>query len=168
MQYNKVRPRSRTESMKWNYYNSDSWDFIKIRYWPWDIARAVISGELNYVMRFRWYLYLVGNGMDPGIARDVVKGELSHSKDKQMHIDALYRDLKKNAKKWSYWDEHLKKTMKIDDTLVIDDNDKSYIPPIVRDYSLKADIERRRIAEGRTKSVFDLNDEIDISDADDF
>ena len=62
----------------------------------------------------------------------------------------------------------LKKTMKIDDTLVIDDNDKSYIPPLVRDYSLKADIERRRIAEGRTKSIFDLNDEIDISDADDF
>ena len=98
MQYNKVRPRSITESIKWNYYKSDSWDFIKIRYWPWDIARAVISGELNYVMRFRWYLYLVGNGMDPGIARDVVKGELSHSKDKQMHIDALYRDLKKMQK----------------------------------------------------------------------
>ena len=58
--------------------------------------------------------------------------------------------------------------MKIDDTLVIDDNDKSYMPPIVRDYSLKADIERRRIAEGRRKSVFDLNDEIDISDVDDF
>ena len=58
--------------------------------------------------------------------------------------------------------------LKIDDTLVIDDNDKSYKPPIVRDYSLKADIERRRIAEGRTKSVFDLNDEIDISDVDDF
>ena len=48
-------------------------------------------------MRFRWYLYLVGNGMDPGVARDVVKGELSHSKDKQMHIDALYRDLDRKS-----------------------------------------------------------------------
>ena len=86
MQPNKIRPTNRLEAIKWNYYNSDSWDFIKIRYWPWDIAKAVISKNLNYVMRFRWYLYLVGNGMDPAMARDVVKHELSHSKDKQMHI----------------------------------------------------------------------------------
>ena len=89
MQPNKIRPTNRLEAIKWNYYNSDSWDFIKIRYWPWDIAKAVISKNLNYVMRFRWYLYLVGNGMDPAMARDVVKRELSHSKDKQMHICTL-------------------------------------------------------------------------------
>ena len=123
MQPNKIRPTNRLEAIKWNYYNSDSWDFIKIRYWPWDIAKAVISKNLSYVMRFRWYLYLVGNGMDPAMARDVVKRELSHSKDKQMHIDSLYRDLVKNKNKWSYWDENQRKILKIDDTYV-DDNEE--------------------------------------------
>ena len=50
MQPNKIRPTNRLEAIKWNYYNSDSWDFIKIRYWPRDIAKAVISKNLSYVM----------------------------------------------------------------------------------------------------------------------
>lgn len=118
MNYNGVRPKNQSEARIWNRFNGDSWDWIPIRYWPSDIARAVISKNLNYNSRFRWYLYLVGNGMDPDMAQNVVKGELGSNRGNRDHIDQLRKDLEKNQEKWSYWDEHLRKTMKIGDTYV--------------------------------------------------
>lgn len=118
MNYNGVRPKNASEARIWNKYNGGSWDFIKIRYWPSDIARAVISKTLNYQSRFRWYLYLVGNGMDPDMAHDVVHNELVGNRGNQDHISQLRKDLERNQDKWSYWDENLKKTMKIGDTYV--------------------------------------------------
>jgi len=167
MQYNNVKPQTKLEAIKWNYFNSDKWDFIQIRYWPHDIARAVMRRGLNYVMRFRWFLYLVGNGMDPSKARDVVKAELNSSPSNRAHVDALYRDLKKNAKKWSYWDEHIRKTMFIDDTYVGDNAvvpTRMVVPPL--DYSLKADNKRREKYKGKT-SIFDLLDQDDDDDVSD-
>lgn len=121
MEYNGIRPKSREEARIWNKYNGGEWDWIPIRYWPSDIAKAVISKNLNYTTRFRWYLYLVGNGMDPDIAHNVVKDQLianGSSGNNLDHIDQLNKDLEKNENKWSYWDEHLRKTMKIGDTIV--------------------------------------------------
>lgn len=121
MNFNGVRPKNQSEARIWNKYNGGSWDWTPIRYWPSDIARAVIGKNLSYNMRFRWYLYLVGNGMDPGHVRDVIKEELrsqGSNRNNLDHMDQLYNDLDKNQKKWSYWDEHHRKTMKIGDTYV--------------------------------------------------
>ena len=103
----------------WNYYNSsDTWDWIQIRYWPRDIAEAVINKKLKYGTRFRVMIYLVGNGMDPAMARnEVLKMGLGYfDASARQHVRDLWKDLKKNAEKWSYWDERARKILFLADT----------------------------------------------------
>ena len=112
--YNKVKPKSRVAARMWNYYNSsDTWDWIQIRYWPRDIAEAVINKKLKYGTRFRVMIYLVGNGMDPAMARnEVLKMGLGYfDASARQHVRDLWKDLKKNAEKWSYWDERERKIL---------------------------------------------------------
>lgn len=117
--YNKVKPKSREAARMWNYYNSsDTWDWIQIRYWPRDIAEAVINKKLKYGTRFRVMIYLVGNGMDPALARnEVLKMGLGYfDASARQHVRDLWKDLKKNAEKWSYWDERERKVLFLADT----------------------------------------------------
>ncbi len=117
--YNKVKPKSREAARMWNYYNSsDTWDWIQIRYWPRDIAEAVINKKLKYGTRFRVMIYLVGNGMDPAMARnEVLKMGLGYfDASARQHVRDLWKDLKKNAEKWSYWDERERKILFLADT----------------------------------------------------
>jgi len=170
MNDNNVRPKTKLEAVKWNYYNtSDKWDFIKMRYWPWDIAKAVMKRNLNYLTRFRWFLYLVGNGMDPRMARDMVKKELHGNRPGQDHVDALYKDLKKKAKKWTYWDETLRKTTSVADTLVQEDFEmESRMPMPKYDDSLKYRTPITGFKMGPRgpvkQSIYELFDDDDVSD----
>lgn len=114
-----VRPKTKAEARIWNRYNFNSeWDWIPIVYWPSDLSKAVISNSLSYSTRFRLFLYFVGNGMDPRKARDMVKAMLIKY-DHKAHIDYLYKDLMKNKKKWTYWDENEKKIQSVDNSLPI-------------------------------------------------
>ena len=117
--YNYVRPKNKKEVKMWNYYSSDdTWDFIKIRYWPADIARAVIEKKLKYGTRFRVFLYLVGNGMSPNQAKDEVlkMGADYFDWSAKQHVKNLHRDLNRNMEKWQYWDERERKVLRIADT----------------------------------------------------
>ena len=117
--YNKVRPRNREAARIWNRYNnSDTWDWIQIRYWPKDIAEAVINRKLKYGTRFRVMIYLVGNGMDPAMARnEVLKMGVGYfDASAKQHVRDLWKDLKKNSERWSYWDERERKILFLADT----------------------------------------------------
>lgn len=107
MEYNGVKPKkgSRMEAKKWNYYNSDKWDFIPIRYWPRSIASAVITGRLDYTSTFEWFLYLMGNGMDPEAAKTVIGKEVGFKRDVMDRLTNIKRDLFEKRKEWKYWDE---------------------------------------------------------------
>ena len=121
--YNYTKPKKKSEARLWNRYNSqDTWDFIQIRYWPADIAEAVIKKKLNYKMRFRTFLYLMGNGMDPRMVRDEVlkMGADYFDHSAKEHIRGLYKDLNRNMKKWSYWDERERKILFLADTAPIE------------------------------------------------
>lgn len=99
--------------MQWNYYNGVSinseWDFIKIRYWPRDLAEALINGELKNRKRFRLVCYLIGNGMDPNHVLEWMEkilreqGRRRHMK----HVRQLLNDIKAGkGAKWTYYDEN--------------------------------------------------------------
>ena len=121
--YNYIKPKKKSEARIWNKYNSqNTWDFIQIRYWPADIAEAVITKKLNYKMRFRTFLYLMGNGMDPRMARnEVLKMGVDYfDHSAREHIRGLYKDLNRNMKKWSYWDERERKIMFLEETAPIE------------------------------------------------
>lgn len=129
MNYNGVVPKSLLEAKRWNYYNGRHWDFIEIRYWPIDIAESVMKGTLNYVTIFRWFIYLIGNGMDPRRAKQVVTEEVQRSPKKVEQVHNLFKDLERNRQKWSYWDERAEARMTLDDTLLsrkIDDHSVKY------------------------------------------
>ena len=93
------------EAKKWNYYNSDKWDFIPIRYWPRSIATAVISGRLDYNSTFEWFLYLIGNGMSPENASTVIGKEVGFKRERMDQLTNIKRDLFEKKKEWTYWDE---------------------------------------------------------------
>lgn len=117
--YNRVKPRGYSAAMMWKRYNdSQVWDWIQIRFWPRDIAEAVINKKLTYATRFRVMLYLVGNGMDPAMARnEVLKMGLGYfDASARQHVRDLYKDLRKNAHKWSYWDERERKILNLEET----------------------------------------------------
>lgn len=117
--HNKVRPKSRDAAKLYNYYNNqEKWDWIQIRYWPKGIAEAVIERKLNYATRFRLFTYLVGNGMDPRMARDEIleMGQGYFDASAKEHVKGLYKDLQKNKAKWTYFDERDRKYNTIDDT----------------------------------------------------
>ena len=121
--YNYIKPKKKSEASLWNKYNSqNTWDFIQIRYWPADIAEAVIKKKLNYKMRFRTFLYLMGNGMDPRMARnEVLKMGVDYfDHSAREHVRGLYKDLNRNMKKWSYWDERERKILFLADTAPIE------------------------------------------------
>ena len=66
--FNGVKPSNKSEAVMWNKYNDThtnfEWDWIKIRFWPKNLAEAVIRKSLNYQTRWQLLLYFVGN-MDP-------------------------------------------------------------------------------------------------------
>lgn len=130
--YNKVRPKGYSAAMMWRRYNSEStWDWIQIRYWPKDIAEAVINKKLKYATRFRVMIYLVGNGMDPAQARnEVLKMGLGYfDASARQHVRDLYRDLSKNAHKWSYWDERERRILALADTGFVEkEKERVYLP----------------------------------------
>lgn len=112
--YNKVKPKNKKEAKIWNKYNNEKyWDWIKIRYWPANVARGVIEEKLNYQTRWQLLLYLVGNGMDPEDARIEIKrmGSSYFDNMARLHIDNLIQDMERNSDRWKYWDESAKRTM---------------------------------------------------------
>lgn len=114
----KTRPTTKAEAIIWNRYNHHRmWDWIPITSWPTDLSKAVITRTLGYTTRFRLFVYFVGNGMDPKNARDTIKDMVDSYAAKQ-HIDYLYKDLDRNKKKWTYWDERMQKITVLDDTEV--------------------------------------------------
>jgi len=110
-----TRPETKQQAIIWNRYNWGKWDWFNISEWPTDLSKAVITENLTYSTRFRLFLYFVGNGMEPNEARDKIKSMLKKQPDRD-HIDYLYKDLKKNRNKWTYWDERMGKTTTLGDT----------------------------------------------------
>lgn len=125
--FNGVKPSNKSEAVMWNRYNDTltdfEWDWIKIRFWPKNLAEAVIRKSLNYNTRWQLLLYFVGNGMDPLLARDAVieAGDGYFDGSAKEHVRNLYKDLRKNASRWKYWDEHLGRTAVLEETLVAKD-----------------------------------------------
>lgn len=119
MQNNGITPRTKEEAKRYNKF-SYNWDWIHIRHWPSDITEAVIKGKLGYQTIFRWFVYLIGNGMDPRKARNIIKGEVSHFREKEQ-VDNLYKSIKYKAKYWTYWDESQGKIMNLEDSIVFED-----------------------------------------------
>ncbi|AXH76542.1 MAG: hypothetical protein [Cressdnaviricota sp.] len=122
MEKNNVFPTkgNTLQGQRFNRYRGERWDFIPIDYWPIDIAKGVVKGELNYVLIFRWWLYLIGNGMDPRKAEEVVKAEVYPSEKKMKQVENLMLDLNRKKNNWTYFDETLGKTMSLGDTVVAD------------------------------------------------
>jgi len=119
--YNNIRPKKREEARIWNYYNNtDKFDWIQIRFWPMNLASAVITESLNYQTRWQLMLYFIGNGMSVEEAVRTVKkmGENYFDKAAYDHVDSLARDIKAGKNNWEYWDELLGKRRNVRDSFI--------------------------------------------------
>lgn len=106
MTFNYVTPKNRKEAKLWNYLNSAKWDFYPIRIWPRDLAEATLAGTLRNPKRFRMFLYFVGNGMAPKMAREsILKLMVAPDADAKRHLEYLEKNIDRYLKLYSYWDE---------------------------------------------------------------
>jgi hypothetical protein len=130
--YNKVVPKRGRQAQIWNYYNNtDNFDWIQIRFWPKNLASAVISESLNYQTRWQLILYFIGNGMDVDYAVRMVKkmGEDYFDRAAYDHVDNLARDIKAGKKNWEYWDEVSKRRKNIKDSAITNTRVARYQQP---------------------------------------
>lgn len=79
-------------------------------------ARELInSKKLNNKERFELFVYMVGNGLEPELASHVLLfGYHGWDNDAKRHIHWLWQNVVKlEDKEYQYWDEHLKKQVKL-------------------------------------------------------
>lgn len=119
MNHNSLRPQTKEQAKVWNRYNTVEWDWIPMRYWPYDIALAVMTKTLNYESTFRWFIYLMGNGLSPEEVEGIMEFELSHNQHRLDQVRGLLRDVDKKASDWTYWDETDQRTLSLADTKII-------------------------------------------------
>lgn len=79
-------------------------------------ARELInSKKLNNQERFELFIYLVGNGLEPNLSYNAILfGWDGWDKDAKRHLQWLLKNVAKlETKGYEYWDEHLKKQVKL-------------------------------------------------------
>jgi len=119
MNHNSLSPNTPQQETRWKRYSEEHWDWIPIENWPNDIAYAVMTGTLDYTTIFRWFIYLIGNGMEPEKAKRVVSKEVGKKPEKVALVEGLYNDLEKNLNDWTYWDETSRLTLPLSETTII-------------------------------------------------
>lgn len=109
MKWNGVRPKDNRQTRIWNSWNPPKFDWIPIRYWPSDLAEAVITEKLKNKHRFRLMIYLMGNGVSPDEAKEwlLMMGGHYFDNDAVRHINWLANNVDALERKgYTYWDEH--------------------------------------------------------------
>ena len=148
-----TRPKTRNEALIWtSFTEANGWSWYDIRRWPTDLSQAVISQTLNYVTIFRLFMYFLGNGMELTKAVSVITSLLTSLKDKE-HVKNLARSYVKGyMDRYSYWDEHLGRTIKLSDQAKLYEEQSKHN----RVYYSK-DSEMTKVKEGKT-SGYDVNE----------
>lgn len=96
MENNGILPKSRLEAMRYNRYKGYKWDWYPIHVWPRRLATAVVTGKWNKDLELGLFVFLVGNGMEPAKARDVLLENVS-GKARADQAYQLYDELYKNV-----------------------------------------------------------------------
>nr|UBJ25915.1 hypothetical protein [Red panda feces-associated circular DNA virus 18] len=153
--HNGLRPTSTKQVHIWNRYNNNSkWEFVDLRFWPRAWAQATLNSALSYTSRYGLFCYLVGNGMEPNKARNAILGMGAKYFDSSAreHVRNLAKDVKKNARKWQYYDEIAKKRLTLDNSLLNSTAERPgrAQPPSI-DRSLTFDLNRFKKAQMRTR-----------------
>lgn len=104
-------PQSTVQKNNWNFFEYNA-DFYPIRTWPWGMQRLAMGETIDYTGRFTLWMFFVGNGVDPYIARDwVFHGKRDVKPDAREHVNNLIKNMKKMFETYKYWDMELQQSI---------------------------------------------------------
>lgn len=109
MSGNGLRPQNRSEARRWNRFSRREWDWISIRHWPRHLALAYLLGRVKNPERFGFFMYFVGNGMDPQMAVDTILSMQKFDAEARNQMQWLLRNSDTVLQRYKYWDEFERK-----------------------------------------------------------
>ncbi|AXH75178.1 MAG: hypothetical protein [Cressdnaviricota sp.] len=105
MQTNGILPKSQVQGIRFNRYRGRKWDWYPIDTWPRRLAEAVVLGRFTNHLVLGLFAFLIGNGMEPKKARDLILREVDGNQDRMAQIKYMEKNFRTaNLGLGNYWD----------------------------------------------------------------
>jgi len=118
MSKNGILPKSKIQAIRFNRYRGNNYQWFWIDYWPRRLAQAVIEGTLGDKTILGLFAFLIGNGMEPDAAKDMICKEVNYDPALCNKVKWLRKGVDTGYDFGQYWDLDIQSTLDVKDSII--------------------------------------------------